>query len=173
MYDRAKIYNSDGKLAIEMGISEWFMDSLITVYGQTKNAYMWNGAYIPSRVEWEVQKMVAEENNESFLSTKLNKQGLSANMFYNSVEKKQELSIYIDTNTQATWNVYLGNGRFSVSDREVKAAYIEAGTFVKNEIVGKRFDEIVSSDFNVVVYFSNRGSSVGVWKNGDMKLTGE
>jgi len=168
-----KIFDSDGNAAIEIGISEWLIDSLITIYGQSRNAYLWNGGYIPSEMEWEILKMTASENNESFLSTKLNKQGFDAAIIYNDKDKKHEISVFIDTITQPIWNVYLGDGRFSVSDREVRAAYNEAAIFIRDNIIGKRFNDIIGEDYNIVIYFTNRGSSIGVWTNGVMKLSGE
>lgn len=62
------------------------------------------------------------------------------------------LVLSVDTDPQPSWNVYRGKGQWSCSDREVRAAYLEAadsGTFSIMKRVRKSFPDIADEDVTI------------------------
>ena len=132
-------------------------------------------------------RITAYHNCEEALSEKLVKTSLKA--FYSpdlvnvlmGTGQESTLTMYVDTKTQPTWNVHLGLGRFSVSDREVRLAYQEAADYVFEAMVEPSlpitfthpWESEEPTDVIFVIHFTIQGYAVGTWTNGTMKLEGE
>jgi len=117
------------------------------------------------RAAYSALDMTAYYNNTAYLTDRLIRTGLMAYALRDTLE------IRVNTACQPTWDTHIGNGRFSVSDRELRATYGEAGTSIMTNIVEIYFKEIDRS--RVMVYFAIHGIVVGVWCDGVMKLKGE
>jgi len=125
--------------------------------------------YLPTKAEWRGMQLTANQNCEGSLSDKLIKTHLQTFVLPTGI------ILSVDTKPQPGWNVYLGNGRFSCSDREVRAAYAEAadrgsGTDIMNLV---RLSLPGIADEDVVMHFYIRGGSVGTWTDGVMTLVGD
>lgn len=118
--------------------------------------------------DWEVLYFTAYNNCEEYLTDKLIQESCKAFLL------EMGLTVTVNTKTQSPWNVYLGEGRFSVSDRELRAAYIEAAERVL-ENIRIYFSEEGSglSDQEITINFAIRGSPIGTWRGGSFKLAGE
>jgi len=127
-----------------------------------------NETFIPTLEEWQVLDFNATFNVEQYLTDKLIQTGCSARL------QKNKLVIVVGTHTQPTWEVYLSNGRVSVSDREIRAAYTGGAEQVLKNI-RHYFPEKESglSDQEIEIQFFIHGSEVGVWRGGTFKLAGE
>lgn len=127
-----------------------------------------------STTDLEILRMTAEQNCGGYaLTKKLNKLGLIANWsdeWYVDTGSYY-MDVYANTETQPQWNYHLGLGRFSISDREVTAAYQEAGASVFNSIVRNYFPWIEAERVRLLFYIY--GYPIGIWLNGVMKLAGE
>lgn len=130
--------------------------------------------HIPESAELSVLDMNAWLNTDAYgLIDKLIKRSFRAELV-RIPQDEEGYSSYgiravVDTKTQPTWNTYLGAGRFSVSDRELKVAYEEAAEALVSEIA----DFLWIWHENVEIAFHINGSYVGTWKNGVMKLVGD
>lgn len=95
--------------------------------------------------------------------------------------QESTLTVYVDSKTQPTWSVHLGQGRFSVSDREVRLAYQEAADYVFETMIDPSLPTTYKypseseepTDVIFVIHFTIQGYAVGTWTNGTMKLEGE
>lgn len=123
-------------------------------------------AYTPSLAEWTALRFMAGANNEYCLTSRLYQEGLRA------YAQPSQLELIVLTQVQPSWKVYLGNGRFACSDREVRSAYEEAGESVM-KMVRVDFPEISAND--VIIHFAVHDSSgyLGTWRGGKMTLEGE
>lgn len=132
-------------------------------------------------------RITAYQNCEEALSEKLTKTSLRAyyspdyvNMLVGAGEETT-FTVYVDTKTQPTWNVHLGQGRFSASDREVRLAYQEAADYVFETMIEPSLpiaythpsESEEPTDVTFVIHFTVQGYEVGTWTNGVMKLAGE
>ena len=136
-----------------------------------KHSYLsdlFNVECTPTFADWSALKFTAANNSEGFLTDKLIRTGCLLLLM------EHELEVFIGTHTQPDWNMYLGNGRFSVSDRELRAAYIEAVDEILS-MIRTYFPEEESdlSDHEIAMYFAIHGTSVGTWQGGVFKLGGE
>ena len=120
--------------------------------------------YVPTLAEWKELKLVAYKNRVGTLTSRLIKDGLSAYLL------EQYLSLVVGTETQPSWKVYRGNGRFSCADREIRAAYQEAAEKLVRD-VRIYFPGIAEKD--VQIDFFILGAPVGTWQDGKMTLEGE
>ena len=111
-------------------------------------------------------ELTAYSNNTDFLTERLQQTSFTAYWHFDT----HELHLFVDTRPQPDWPTYLGNGRFSCSDREVRAAYEEAATNVM-ERVRYYFPRI--TDRQVTIDFAVLGAPVGTWRGGRMVLEGE
>lgn len=82
-----------------------------------------------------------------------------------------KLEVQVNTTCQPTWNFHLGQGRFSVSDREVRVAYEEAGNYVFEKYIQPAFPKVSKNEVKITFFI--QGYEVGTWRNGVMKLKGE
>lgn len=80
------------------------------------------------------------------------------------------LELLVDTRTQPDWNTYLGEGRFNCSDREVGAAYEEAGKQLMQRV--SWYFPVLDVE-KVTIEFFIMGVPVGTWQAGKMTLAGE
>lgn len=120
--------------------------------------------YIPTKAEWKALVFTARVNAQSQLTEKL---------FSNQSQlRARPTDLWLHTGTQATpkWPVALGGGRFSCSDREVRAAYEEAADVIMKSVRAS-FPSV--SDKNVKIRFSEAESIIGTWTDGKMTLEGE
>ncbi len=126
---------------------------------------------IPTSIQWDTLRMVAEQNVLGWaLTQKITKLGLTA--FYDESADKDDIHLYlsVNTNPQPVWNTHTGGGRFSVSDREVRAAYKEAGDAVLG-IVNSYLPVLSPTQIRIMFYVNTY--PVGTWHDGVMKLAGE
>jgi hypothetical protein len=168
-----QLYDKDDKLILELGLSEWFGQPLVTIQNGDVVSYFWPGAEMISENQWKDIKTTAEQNCQGYLSDKLLKGSLVVNSNYDFSIKKWLVEIVVDSLTQPAWNYYTGTGKFSVTDREVRAAYLEAGKYIYEKIVLKEYTQEYMKDCSVKIYFAIKGYDVGIWEDGNMKLTGE
>lgn len=124
---------------------------------------------ILTRGEYDALRLTAYLSGEQFLTTKL--KTVTVRVYHvGGTWAIGGLAVEVNTATQPSWNVYLGRGRFSVSDRELRAAYTEAGAAFA-EMVRAEIDTTTDA-YILVVHFAIRGSSVGRWNGwGDGVLT--
>ena len=130
--------------------------------------------HIPESAELKVLEMNAWLNTDAYgLTDKLVKKSFRAELVRLPQEEEGDLPYgiraVVDTKTQGRWNTYLGAGRFSVSDRELKVAYEEAAAALLSDITD--FLWISSGDLEIV--FQIDTNYVGTWKNGVMQLVGD
>lgn len=81
------------------------------------------------------------------------------------------LGVVVDTRPQVGWNVYIGEGKFSVSDDEVRRAYREAGETVVNTMLN--FLAMGTDPDIIVVDFRINSVHIGVYTRGVMELANE
>jgi len=150
------------------GLCGWAVASNQKVKGYPFLSDSYNAEHIPIFAQWMELEFTAVHNHESYLTDKLVRTDCVAYLL------EDRLSICVDTRTQPGWDVYLGEGRFSVSDRELRAAYTEATNRILKDI-RIYFPEKESglSDQEIEIAFAIYGSEVGVWKGGVFKLEGE
>ena len=143
-----------------------FMAGMVVAQERRKYPYLpmeYELAHISTWAEWAALCFTAHYNSEECLSGRLVKTGLN-------VYLEDCLDLLVGTNTQPDWNVYLGSGRFSCSDREVRAAYEEAAEKLMKHVrvwFSGIADEDVRIDFEIL------GSEVGTGQGGKMTLEGE
>jgi hypothetical protein len=169
------IFDKGGTKKMEIGLSSLIEDSLITLYGQdeAKNVYVWNGSTVPSRIDWAVMALNAETNTSGYLTEKLVKTAMVSSCRWISETGKYAVRLRVTTDTQPVWNsAYLGTGRFSVSDREVRQAYLEAGAYVLG-LADSYLKEVLPAGYAVEIEFTIKGFTVGTCCEGQMTLAGE
>jgi len=125
-------------------------------------------------VSWNLLALKARENTCGWaLTNKINKLSFDIYLLDPPIDGVR-LRAFVNTDTQPSWSVHKGGGAFSVSDREVKAAYLEAGRYVLDNIIWPAVSGIHTfQKSDVEILFFIRGYEVGLWRNGVMKLTGE
>ena len=144
-----------------------FVAGVVVAQEARKYPYLpekYSEAYTPTLAEWRGIVLCSICNSSSYLTDRLLRCSMVA------VAKPAHLFVNVDTKTQPGWNTYLGNGRFSCSDREVRAAYEEAAA-EGMQFVWVLFPEISESD--VQIEFQIQGALVGTWQGGKMTLEGE
>lgn len=167
-----RLYTAHGAIIFEL--HAWEETFAIRKWGYFGNDSLVDvlKSYDDIAMRWELGlvRMIAVMNTDAYgLTDRLIKKSFNADIIQSTAEKPSNIMAMVDTLTQPIWNVYRGNGRFSVSDRELRATYQEAGTVVCKDICG--FFP-VSMD-RVTIQFSINGAYVGVWRDGVMKLAGE
>lgn len=70
---------------------------------------------------------------------------------------------------QPSWNVYIGNGRFNISDKELQSAYLEASNSIIKSIQ-INFPNSGLDNSKIEIQFYIFGDEVGKWGNGIFKL---
>lgn len=133
-------------------------------------------SFIPSISEWNLLKFVADNNSDQYLTDNLIMYSIRMDekWSFSDNEITRKLQFYVNTRPQPNWDdYYLGNGKFSLQDRELRAEYTNAGykiiTLLTNYI---DVEELKRYDY-MNIDFSIYGSEVGTWTNGEMKLKGE
>jgi len=125
-----------------------------------------SSSHVPTDWEWLVLESIAKNNAFDALTEKLCKIGFD--LAYLPWQPGNETLIaVVNTTTQPAWNYHIGQGKFSVSDREVRAAYMEAAEYVKSKLLPSLPAK------TVIIEFLIQGYKVGTWTNGVMKLVGE
>ncbi len=130
--------------------------------------FEWNirSILLPTYMEQKAITFTAYHNAPGPLSEKLQRISMVAR--YD--EDSEVYVIGVDTTPQPTWNYHIGKGRFSVSDREIRAAYKEAG----DKVFSLASDWLLSQNpKEVVIYFSVMNWDVGVWHDHTFTLVGE
>ena len=124
--------------------------------------------YIPTLAEWRALDLTAHWNYEGGLTERLIRTSLEASAL------DRDLVLLVGTKPQPNWPVY-SNGRFTCSDREVRAAYQEAADSLGSPCimatVRNHFPGIADKD--VQIQFFIDGGEVGTWQGGKMTLEGE
>jgi len=138
----------------------------------SKRIDIWEESYILTKSEWAINYVNTKFNNLGYLSDKLKKIALFVNYFYDFQKLKYQINIDINTENQPTWNYYIGNGKFSISDREVKVAYSEAANYVKESIITKHLNSYFK-EYDLNIYFYYRGTYICKSINGVTMLDGE
>ena len=115
----------------------------------------------------------AEKNTSGYLTEKLVKTALVASYSWNQETKNYDVQLQVDTDPQPVWSsIYLGTGRFSVSDREVRQAYQEAALYVLN-LAERYLKDTFPAGYGMKIDFTIKGFSVGTYCDGQMSLAGE
>lgn len=141
--------------------------------GEPPSVFITEHDYVPNFIEWCLLKFVAENNSQRYLTDNLILISISTYEKLQIREKlESDLNVFVNTIPQPNWEkYYLGNGKFNLADREVKGEYLDAG----NNIVKMINNYINTSNLfsHIIINFAVRGSEVGVWTDGIMKLKGE
>lgn len=122
------------------------------------------GMFKLTLAEWKSLKLMAAGNYKDNLTEKL------INCSFETLPFPDYFYVNVDTKCQPDWNVFLENGRFNVSDREIRAAYSEAGDMII-KIVKTSLPDIDKK--YIKIYFFIQGEGVGRYTNGKMLLVGE
>jgi hypothetical protein len=131
-----------------------------------------DNSYIPNKNEWELLRFIAANSCESFLTDNLKIQSVNGktDVKFNP-DFKRGIILFISTTAQPSWsNYYLGNGKFNLSDRELRAEYSKAANSIKKQL--NHYIDISDFDY-LIIHFAIRGSDIGTWTDGVMKLKGE
>ncbi len=130
--------------------------------------------YIPTVAGWRALQLSTYLSGYTGLSDRLQLTGFKAWFpAYGELHGPSPgLLLAVNTTTQPGWNTHLGKGRFSCSDREVRASYKEASREIMKHVRTEGyFPEI--ADQNVYIGFMIHTYKVGIWHGGTMKLEGE
>lgn len=133
-------------------------------------------SYIPGYGEWKALEFTLRYNHPGIgLTDKLQLWGVQAYYIPNPDDDGVKVKVFVNTDTQPSWRYHLGQGKFSVSDREIRAAYTEAANVVTDWV--KRIDffgPLLMLDESLLeVVFTVCHYPVGAWRNGILKLEGE
>ena len=126
---------------------------------------------IPTWYQWDMLDMIARLNTSGYgLTERLHMTAFNAHFDADAGPNDVRIRASVNTETQPGWNYHMGQGRFSISDREVRSAYQEAG-----EAALKAMNIYFPYDGpqQVAITFRINGYLVGEWHNGVMKLAGE
>ena len=128
----------------------------------------YNMYYTPTWADWQQMTLNVIYDSEGALSDKLIMTSSSVFLLPSG------MNVHVDTKAQPSWSVYQGNGRFSVSDPEVSAAYSEAAEVVL-ALIRIHFPAAMSGlgDDEIEIAFFIQGAEVGTWSDGNMRLEGE
>lgn len=170
------MYDNSGEKGVIITLADG--EPRITLYNSYSWAYVkliaandYEGmSHIPSRDEWLALQMTAWENSSFYaLTSKLNKSAFTV-AYTPGTDDGILFRISVNTTTQYSWNYHTGLGKFSVSDREVRAAYEEAAQVVFGML---KFYYFYAKPNEVKITFYINTYEVGTWHNGVMKLKGE
>jgi len=160
------IWTVVGVIVVLSFLAGWAVAQETLKYPSLPAAY--SAPYMPTLGEWRALEFTAHENCSEFLTNRLIRRSCRAHL------SPEGLKVIVDTRPQPTWDVYLGNGRFACSDRELRAAYEEAADGSSTSIMNYVRALFPGIDSNhVVIEFGIQGSLVGTWHNGRMTLEGE
>ena len=120
--------------------------------------------YTPTLGQWRALDLTAHLNSKGHLTDQLVRSSLKALAFPDA------LSLIVDTQTQPKWDVYRGDRRFDCTDRELRAAYLEAAGDIM-ESVRLCFPEIADDD--VKIEFFIQGTDIATCQGGKITLVGE
>lgn len=135
--------------------------------------YMSGGSHVPSAEEWGSLLTTAYSNSEMYLTDNLVSASMTVeHLWWSAIEADSpSYLISVNTKTQPGWNVYIGNGRFSVSDRVVRAAYRDAAQYIVSELLMGSVAAVPHEEILIAFYIN--GVEVGYWRDGEMILAGE
>lgn len=135
--------------------------------------YMSESSYVPSMEEWSSLLTTAYNNSQIYLTDNLLATSMTVEyLWWNAIQSGlPSYHIAVNTTTQPGWSVYMGNGRFSVSDRVVRAAYNAAAQYIVTQLLRGNLTERPHDDILITFYI--HGAEVGYWTNGMMTLAGE
>jgi len=121
--------------------------------------------YIPTWADWQRVRSNAAQNTQGFLTERLQKR------MYRLTQGYECQVVQVDTWPQPDWlDAYKGKGRFSCSDRELRATYEEAAEAAM-VVVKSYFPQATTK--NTQVHLSVMGYPVAVYDNGELTLEGE
>ncbi|NPV54739.1 MAG: hypothetical protein HPY71_14690 [Firmicutes bacterium] len=163
------VYNQTGKLGVALSaVKEGGFVSIHNPQGVSA-VTITQDSVVPENNDWKAFKLTARLNTGGWaLAQKLNQVSFTV---VPSVVDRLKLEAQVNTTCQPSWNFYLGQGRFSVSDREVRAAYEEAGNYVFEEYIQPVFSQVSKNEVKITFFIQSY--EVGTWRNGVMKLKGE
>jgi hypothetical protein len=128
-----------------------------------------NDHYALARADYFLTDLIARENCEEFLTDDLIKISLRA--YWGNADTC--LRVFVDTRPQPQFESNVsGNGRFRITDREVKVVFTDAAHSVMRKVdyccklFGFEADRILIS-------FSLRGNTIGSYFHSTFSLTGE
>lgn len=160
-------YNPEKQEALSISGSPYI------IFGKPPIVLITEKSYIPNYTEWNLLKYVSENSNQRYLTDNLILTSVSANEDL-QIRENLEIDLQINVNTapQPIWEkYYLGNGKFNLTDREVRGEYLEAGNRIVREI--NNYVDTSKIFSHIIIHFAIRGSEVGTWTDGVMKLKGE
>jgi len=114
-----------------------------------------------SVAEFAAVRLTAYYNCPGNLTAKLMRQSARCFLGPDSVD------LFVDTVTQASWDVHVAGARFSVSDDQVVRAYAEAGDIAMDWL--RRFFPGVD-EAHMRVIFSIKGYQIGVYNSGQFVI---
>jgi hypothetical protein len=185
-----RMYDETGKKGVELLVSEkgsslrlfdkWGFELIVASevplstkpYDPFDPKTWYRDSYVPDATEWKILNMTTVHNCSGWaLTDKLVKTSFVINRISSLGDPDLKLRAFVNTATQPSWNNHLGSGRFSVSDREVRAAFLDAGNYVFTSIIQQSFYDVAPNDVEIVFYI--QGFEVGTWYNSVMTLKGE
>ncbi len=127
-----------------------------------------NSPAVINNAEFELLRMITLTNSEGYLTDDLIKIGLSAH--WGNFDTC--LTIIVGTSPQSHFkDHYLGNGRFDLSDRELRHVFEDAAKEIHRMFLPLFQKMSCQSDMIIEIYY--RGFDVGTYYNGEFKLAGE
>lgn len=117
--------------------------------------------YIPTSTEWKSLHLTAEYNNEQGLTNKFIQTHFSCYPY------PEWFQVILDLKCQPTWNHYLGNGVFDVSEEEVRSALMEVVRTVMKTIqvpMPNVTDDVVKMEIFI------RGFPLAVYEKGRLNF---
>ncbi len=163
-----QVFDERGKREVWLWASSLF-GGFLGLYGPNSSCVINQDSFVPQKDEWGSLYLTAYLNTGGWaLTQKLNRTSFTV---VPSTADGLKLEAEVNTTCQPTWNFHLGQGRFSVSDREVRAAYEEAGNYVFENYIKPAFSQVSRNEVKITFFI--QGYEVGTWHNGVMKLKGE
>ena len=185
------LFNAEGKKQVELGASKivggWInlfnqegkfgihLDArgdggVVAIYNPQEVPVMTmeQDSFVPQKDVWWALYLTAYYNGKCGLTEKLQQESFTV---MPSTVDGLKLAAFVGTTCQPFWDFYLGQGRFSASDREVRVAYEEAGNYVFEKRIQLAFPQVSKNEVKITFFI--QGYEVGTWRNGVMKLKGE
>lgn len=148
--------------------------SIKTLSKGKQRLVMSSASQIPDDIQLGLLKLIAVHNTNAYsLTDKIVKTSLQAEYRRTRKDGPPQILLLVDTQTRSDWDVHLGDGRFSVSKDEVRAAYHDAGRVVYAAVERILGYPAWLTEARVAINFFVECEPVGAWTNGSMKLLGE
>ncbi len=130
-------------------------------------APIYNQPYQPTVADWEALSVTAQSSGQTYLTDKLIR---DVAIFFLLPDG---MTAHVGTSCQPAWNNYLGEGKWAVSDRELRQAYQDAAEKILQTIRISFGKDSGLTNKEITINFFIRGEPLGTWTNGTLKLAGE